>query len=301
MNRRLQKAALALYPFAFRRRYGDEMLALVEDSAAGPRTTFDLLRGALFAHARPATGIATALSSEDRLRATASGVLMCWIAFAAAGFGFYKTTEDHPFSKVGDAHLAIGGTHVVIQILAVFASIAVVAGALPLVVAALRQSRRARAVRKATGLAVGSVALFAIATMALVVLAHSARSISHTAAGVAFAAWILVGLLSGGVCALAARNGLFTIRVRRRGLVAALACGTLVSAAMALIAVATALYVAALTVDASTLAAEGNGPFGALSVAVSIGFQLIVMLAAAFLAAVSTRRGWAALRSSGAT
>ena len=150
-------------------------------------------------------------------------------------------------------------------------------------------------------MALGSVALFAVATTALVVLAHSARSISHTAAGVAFVAWILVGLVSGGVCALAARNGLFAIKVRRRGMVAALACGTLVSAAMALIAVATALYVAALTLDASALAAEGNGPFGVLSVAVSIGFQLIVMLAAASLASVSTRRGWAALRSGAAT
>jgi hypothetical protein len=297
MNRRAQKVALALYPLAFRRRYGDEMSALVEDSPAGPRATFDLLRGALLAHARPPAGIPTALSSEDRLRATASGVLMCWIAFAAAGFGFYKTTEDHPFSKANDAHPALGGAHLAVQALAIIASIAILAGALPLVVTALRQARRARAVGRATGLALGSVALFAIATAALVVLAHSARSVSGTAAGMAFVAWIAVGLLSGVVCAFAAKNGLFAIRVRRRGLVAALACGTLVTTAMALIALATALYVAALTVDASALAAEGNGPFGALSVGASIGFQLIVMLAAASLASVSTRRGWAALRS----
>jgi hypothetical protein len=301
MNRRLQKAALALYPLAFRRRYGDEMSALVEDSPAGPRATFDLVRGALVAHVRPPASIATALSPEDRLRATASGVLMCWIAFAAAGFGFYKTTEDHPFSKAGDAHLALGGAHVAVQTLAIIASIAILAGALPLVVVALRQARRARAVGRATGLAFGSIALFVIATLALVVFAHSARSTSHTAAGVAFVSWILVGLVTGVLCALAARNGLFAIEIRRRGLVAALACGTLVSAAMALIAAATALYVAALTLDASALAAEGNGPFGVLSVGVSIGFQLVVMLAAASLASVSTRRGWAALRSSAAT
>jgi hypothetical protein len=277
------------------------MSALVEDSPAAPRATFDLLRGALAAHARPPAGVTTALSSEERLRATASGVLMCWIAFAAAGFGFYKTTEDHPFSKAGDAHLALGGAHLAVQTLAIIASIAILAGALPLVFTALRQARRVRAVSRATGLALGGVALFTVATTALVVFAHSARSISHSAAGVAFGAWMLVGLVSGGVCALAARNGLFAIEVRRRGLVAALACGTLVTAAMALIAVATALYVAALTIDASALAAEGNGPSGVMSVAVSIGFQLIVMLAAAFLASVSTRRGWARLRSGGAT
>lgn len=298
MNRRLQRATLALYPLAFRRRYGDEMLALIEDSSAGPRATFDLLRGALLAHARPAAGLSTALSSEDRLRATASGVLMCWIAFAVAGFGFYKTTEDHSFSKAGDAHPALGSAHLAVQALAIVASIAVLAGALPLVVTALRQAPGARAVGRATGLALGSVALFATATTALVVFAHSARSISHTAAGAAFVAWILVSLVSGAVCAVAARNGLFAIEARRRGLVAALACGTLVTAAMALITMATALYVAALTFDASSLAAEGNGPFEALNVTVSIGFQLIVMLAASSLASVSTRRGWAALASS---
>ena len=197
----------------------------------------------------------------------------------------------------GDAHLAIGGAHVAIQILAVLASIAVVAGALPLVIAALRQSRRARAVRRATGLAVGAVALFAISTMALVAFANSTKSLSDTAAGVAFSAWILVGLLSGGVCAFAARNGLFATRVRRQGLVAALACGTLVTVAMALMALATVVYIGALVVNASSLAGDSNGPFGMPSVGISIGIQLSVMLAASGLAAVSTRRGWLALAS----
>lgn len=298
MKRRLARATLALYPLAFRRRYGDEMLALVEDSPPSSRATFDLLWGAAIAHVRPSVGISAALSPEDRLRGTSSGVLACWIAFAAGGFGFYKTTEDHPFSKAGDAHLAVGGAHTAIQILAVIASIAVIAGALPLVVPALRQARRVRPLRRATGLAGGALALFAIATLGLVVLAHSARSISGTAAGLAFAAWILVGLLSGGVCAFAARSGLFATRVRRRGLVAALACGTLVTAAMVLMAVATATYIAALALEASDLAGQGNGPAGLLSVGASIGLQLLVMVLAAALASMTLYRGWSAVGSS---
>ena len=297
MRRRLARATLALYPVAFRRRYGDEVVALLEDAPPSSRATLDLLRGAVVAHARPPAGISASLSTEDRLRATSSGVLACWIAFAASGFGFYKTTEDHPFSNAGDAHLAIGGAHLAIQALAVLASIAVLAGALPLIVAALRQSRRARAVRRAGGLAVGAVAIFAISTVALAVFANSAKSMSDGAAGLAFWAWVLVGLLCGGVCAFAARNGLFATRVRRQGLVAALACGTLVTGAMVLIALATALYMVALVVSASSLAGQGNGPFGVPSVAISIGIQLIVMLGAASLATVSARRGWLALGS----
>ncbi|HEY5053274.1 MAG TPA: hypothetical protein VII45_07685, partial [Solirubrobacterales bacterium] len=183
MKRRLARATLVLYPLAFRRRYGAEMLALIEDSPPSSGATFDLLRGAVLVHVRPSAGISAALSPEDRLRATSSGVLACWIVFAVAGFGFYKTTEDHPFSKAGDAHLALGGAHVAIQALAALASIAVLAGALPLVLAALHQARHVRPLRRATGLAVGSVALFAISTATLVLLAHSPRSTSHTVAG----------------------------------------------------------------------------------------------------------------------
>ena len=69
---------------------------------------------------------------------------------------------------------------------------------------------------------------------------------------------------------------------------------------MALMALATTLYVVSLAVDASGLAAEGNGPFGVPSVGVSIAIQLAIMLAAAGLASLSTRRGWRALRSSAA-
>jgi hypothetical protein len=46
------------------------------------------------------------------------------------------------------------------------------------------------------------------------------------------------------------------------------------------------------------LRAGDNGPFGVPGVGVSIGIQLVVMLGAASLAAVSTCRGWQALASS---
>jgi hypothetical protein len=298
MRRRLAKGTLAFYPIAFRRRYGNEILALVEDSPPSSRTAFDLLRGALVAHARPPAGLAASLSTEDRLRATTSGVLACWIAFVAGGFGFYKTTEDQSFAQAGDTHHALGGAHLAIQALAAFAAIAVVSGALPLVFAAVRQSRGAGAVRKSTGLAAGAVATFAISTAALVVFANSAESMRGAVPGLAFTAWILIGLVSGAVCAFAASSGLFATRVRRRGLVAALSCGTLVTGAMALMAIATAIYGVALTVDAASLAGQGNGPSGVASVDVSIGIQLVVMIGAASLATVSTLRGWRALASS---
>ncbi|HEY5054075.1 MAG TPA: hypothetical protein VII45_11775, partial [Solirubrobacterales bacterium] len=77
------------------------------------------------------------------------------------------------------------------------------------------------------------------------------------------------------------------------------ACGTLVTAAMALMSFATAVYAVALAFEASGLASAGNGPFGLLSVGLSIGFQLVVMAAATGLAVVSLRRGWSAIGAGG--
>ncbi|HEX2708840.1 MAG TPA: hypothetical protein VHM66_12620 [Solirubrobacterales bacterium] len=135
------------------------------------------------------------------------------------------------------------------------------------------------------------MALFAGLSAGLIVLAHA--STAPTALGRAvFAVWILAGLACGGACALAARRGLFAIAVPRRRLVSALFCGAFVTAAMALVALATVLYGVALIVDASGLAGAPNGPFEATSVSVSLAYQHLVMLTAAALAAVTTRRGW---------
>ncbi len=72
----------------------------------------------------------------------------------------------------------------------------------------------------------------------------------------------------------------------------ALAAGTVVTVAMLVIALATAVYTIALGADAARVAAESNGPFQALSVTASLIVQLVVMLGAAGLATVATARAW---------
>ena len=68
-------------------------------------------------------------------------MLACWVVFAAAGFAFYKTTEDAPFSAAGHAHPLLGAAHVAVQAIAVMASAVVVLGALPLIWAAFQHAR----------------------------------------------------------------------------------------------------------------------------------------------------------------
>ncbi|HEY5195296.1 MAG TPA: hypothetical protein VIJ39_15685 [Solirubrobacteraceae bacterium] len=296
MTRWLARLALRFYPLAFRRRYGEEMLALLEESPPRALAVIDLLRGAMTAHLRPSATDASLVDSADRMRASMSGQLACWVAFAVAGFGFYITTEDAPFTAAGRTHQLLGATHLAIQIIAVLASGAVLAGALPLIAAALGRARREPRLRRLVSLPPLAVLLF-VGLTRLMELVSSSQPAHHTnsAGAIAFLSWGLAGLACAAVCVVAARGALFAVPMQRWRLVAAFACGTLVTAAMVAIAVATTLYGIALFADASHLAASGNGPFQLLSTGVSLAVQLLVMVLAATLAATSTRRGWRAV------
>jgi hypothetical protein len=113
--KRLAELALALYPFAYRQRYGEEMRALLDDTEVDGRAVLDLGRGALVAHMRPAV---RAIDAENRLRLSAKGILVCWVLFAAAGLGFYKTVEGTTFTALGDVHPAVSGLYLAIQVIA---------------------------------------------------------------------------------------------------------------------------------------------------------------------------------------
>lgn len=288
MSARLARLTLALYPLAWRRRYGEEMAALVEDSGASPRGVANLARGALRAHLRPEPAVAGEVGPDDRLRLVASTALLCWVLLAAALSGFAKTTEEPDFGAAASDHSLLGGAHLALQILAVLATAAFLLGAIPLVAVALGEARRSPAVRRAAVLAAGCVLLTVAATAAVVMVANQ-----HPAAAPDVRAAIVVGWGVVGIgCALAARQGLFAATIPAGLLRLAGACAAVVALAMVGIAIATVAYLVALLVDAPSLAAQGNGPRGLVSVGVSIGIFVAVMglaAAAGSLGAVRAR------------
>lgn len=289
----LARQALRLYPLAHQRRYGEEMRALLEDRPPRAGTLFDLLKGAARAHVRPADAPAGVVGAVDRVRASTSGVLLCWVFFAVAGFGYYKTTEDAPFSAAGHAHPLLRDAHLGVQAVALIASAAVVLGALPLILAAIAQARREPALWRTVALPLLPLIVFGVLTAVLIAIAHSQMPNHPTNAGYGLAlAWGIVGLLCGATCVLACRRALFATPAATARLRAALAAGTLVTLAMLAIAAATAVYAIALATDASRLAASPNGPFQALSVTVSLILQVAVMVGAGALASVATVRAW---------
>ncbi|MEA2198707.1 MAG: hypothetical protein QOJ25_2758 [Solirubrobacteraceae bacterium] len=292
---RLARLVLGLYPLAFRRRYGQEMRTLLEQSPVRASTLIDLLRGAVVAHLRPTGAAARLVGPADRVRASASGVLGCWVVFAAAGFGFYKTTEDQSFSAAGYAHPLLGDVHGTVQGLAALGSVAVLLGALPLIRTALKAARDEPRLRRWVSVPFVAVLVFAVLTGALVVAAHAGPSHRPaTIGGIAFLAWGLAGLVCGAACVVAARKVLFAVRVPRWQLITASAGAALATGAMVAMTLATALYAGALPIDAGHLAGTPNGPFQSLSASASVVVQAIVMAVAATLAATATLRGWRA-------
>lgn len=290
MSARLARLALALYPLAYRRRYGNEMQALIEDSGASPGSVVDLLRGAARAHLRPDPRVETELGPDDRVRLGLGSILLCWVVFAVAGLGLYKTTEGHSFAAAGDAHGVVGTAHLAIQILAAIATAAVVVGAAPLVLAALRQRRDRGAVERATVIAVGCVVVFGIAGAGLVVVANLRPAPSEALSAISFAIWTVLALGCGIGCALAARAGLFAITIPRDMLRVTSACAIVVVLGMAGIALGTAVYLAALAHDAPGLAGQGNGPLELLSVGASLAIQLAVMVVVLVPAGIGAAR-----------
>ena len=295
MIARLSRLALRLYPLAYQRRYGDEMRALLEDQPPRARTVLNLVKGGLKAHLLPAYAPGDVVGPADRVRASVSGVLLCWIFFAAAGFGYYKSTEDAPFSAEGHAHPLLRDAHLAVQAFALIATAAVVLGAIPLIVAALARARRDPSLRRSMALALLPVVVFGALTAAVIAIAHShAANHTSTAGGGIAITWGIAGLACGTACVLSCRAALFATPVAPDRLRVSLVAGTTVTLAMLAIAAATALYAIALSVDASHLAGAPNGPFQVLSVTSSLILQLIVMMIAGALAFLATTRAWRA-------
>jgi hypothetical protein len=292
VNARLARLALALYPLAYRRRYGEEMAALVEDHGASPRAVVDLARGAVSAHVRPEPAVAGDLGRGDRMRLGISAVLLCWVFFVAAILAFAKTTEEPAFQAAASAHAVLGGAQTALHVVFVLASMAFLLGAAPLVAIALAQAGKRPGVRRAAVGAAGCIPVLVVATAAVVLVANHDPAPSDAARTALLAGWILVGMACAIGCAVAARRGLFAAAMPAPVLRFAAACAAVVAAAMVGIALATLAYLVSLVTSATDLASTPNGPLGNPDVRVSLLIVLAVMTAAAVPAALAAKRAW---------
>jgi hypothetical protein len=133
----LARAAVAVYPPAWRARYGDEVRALIEDGTADMRAAGRLrevgslawhgvlawLRPAGHLHDRPA-----------RMRASLGTVLVAWVVLAGLGMVFVQLTQGQRTLQGATTadHPAIRWAYLVFDVAAAVSVLAVTVGGLPL-------------------------------------------------------------------------------------------------------------------------------------------------------------------------
>ncbi|MBV9310049.1 MAG: hypothetical protein JOZ73_04415 [Solirubrobacterales bacterium] len=289
----MRKRLLALYPEAWRERYGDEMSALLEETPPSITVIPDLLRGALAAHLRPLASSPPAV----RARGTIAYVLGCFIVFCVFGSAFAKTTEN--FDYIEHFHPLLGISHSVILIAAIVAASALALAAVPLAIASLAQARRTRERTLMMLIAVppAAIATFAgsVSLLALWLNAH------HHRAGVG--GWLLLGLcllcaaVGGFACWAAPRAIMRHIDIPRAAFAVSVPAIALVALCMTTVAVATAVFLIGIAADAPHVGAAGNGPGELIDVTSSIAIQFTAMLSLSALAVFSAVRGRHSMRT----
>jgi hypothetical protein len=161
---------LALYPEAWRERYGAEVSALMEDDPPGTRGLRSLLLGAADAHVRPQRSWRERVPPSTSMRVSVGALFACWMLVALAGSAFAKETEG--LSPVEHEHGLLIAARDMITIGAFAGAAAIALGGLPLVWQALgaavrRRDRRLAGLLAAPALAAGL--LLALAALLLLV------------------------------------------------------------------------------------------------------------------------------------
>jgi hypothetical protein len=130
-----------LYPQAWRERYGEEFLALLEERrASSVGNLFDVAFGALDAWLEPQVTSGRSTVVVERMRGSVLLVLWGWVGLVVAGIGFQKMTEYEDFIRAARDSVAVGVAYYTVMVGAVLALAAVAVGGLPLAFAAVRKA-----------------------------------------------------------------------------------------------------------------------------------------------------------------
>jgi hypothetical protein len=272
----LARAVLAVYPPAWRARYGEETLAYLDESGVSAREVASLLWRAVPAwiwppahlHDRPA-----------RMRASLATMLMAWALLAVLGLVFDQLTQQQGLAPAG--HPVIWWSYLTFDVAMVLSAVVLGAGCLPLWLLMLRRARRDHSARVIAGLLLP----VAVPVASLVTLA-AILGTSHHPGGVS-PLWFGVLTLSGFAAALLAAAGpgmaLRTQRPRGPAVRLATIAAALATATGIVGFAASALAAGGLYLWAQDFAGYHNG--------VLLGTYLAVVTGAGAAAVISAARG----------
>ena len=190
--RMLARSALALYPAAWRARYGDEVRALLDESGTDLRAVASLAWRAGPAWAGPGRHL---YDPPARMRASLSTVLAAWTALAGLALVFAQLTQGQGLRPPG--HPVIQWSYGIFDGAVLISVLAVAAGGLPLWLLMARRARRERRGRDLACLLSPVVvpAGFLAAALLIVRLARRADGVGPWW----FLAVVLLGFAAGGV------------------------------------------------------------------------------------------------------
>ncbi len=163
---RWARAALRLYPRAWRARYGVEVAALLADHRASLWTLLDVLLGALDAHLHRDLLPERIVSMAHRIRTSEIAIFCAYILFFIPWLALLRIPDPLPeWHADVAAHPELAPLFSAMEIAGYIAFLAIAAGALPIGFAALRQAFAAR--RHAVLLPLGLAALLVVLYVAL--------------------------------------------------------------------------------------------------------------------------------------
>jgi hypothetical protein len=134
---RFARRLVRLYPRAWRERYEEEFLAMLEQWPASLPDLLDVALGVVDAWTRPqiASGGRTVLAA--RMRSSVLVVLWAWVGVVVAGVGFWKLTEYRDFAEAARHNVLVGLSFHAVVGGAVVALAAVVVGGAPVALTAV--------------------------------------------------------------------------------------------------------------------------------------------------------------------
>jgi hypothetical protein len=272
----LARAAIALYPPAWRARYRQEVLALFADLDGGLPAAASLAWRAVPAWLWPPRHLH---DRSGRMRASLATVLVAWAMLAGLGLVFEQLTQQQGAEPPG--HAVIGWSYAIFDGAFVLSGLILAVGSLPLWLLMLRRARRQHSTRDTVYLLLPALAPAGFMA-GLVILARLVGQPGGIGPW-----WFLALTLAGFAAAAAAATGpgLALRRLRPRGPAVRLAA--IASAA----AIATMLLASAASVIAGTgLSVWARGFAGYHQVWPIVSYLALVTVAAA-VAAISAGRG----------
>ena len=297
-----EKYVLRLYPRAWRERYEEEVLAMLEERPTSLLDNIDLFFGALDAHLHPHLGT-TGMPLYERIKLMLSHlrrslllIFCAYSGFALAGLAFQKLTEYDDFMNAAHTNTIVGLSFDLVIIGAVVALLAVLTGSLPIAAAIIRSALARRRYGPLLLLAVPilAFAIFLGATLFLEAL-HRPDTHSSLLAQIFRSKGIFLGTLIAGTIVSA---GALCLAVERSEISAkllhfAFLPSVLATISMVLMLGATIVWGLGLRDGAPQLFAGNDGIVGSSTTGTWLGI-VIAMAIMTTLATVSLMRGLSA-------